>query len=79
MILLSLEPESSASAYSAISAYIKFCCRQPCPRDSCGFPKFFIGLKRRKISTAVPLLCSLALSPTALAGKLPIPPYPHIR
>ncbi len=39
MVLLPLEPESSASAYSAISANIKFI-GQPRPRDSCGYPKF---------------------------------------
>ena len=39
MVLLPLEPESSASAYSAISANIKFI-GQPRPRDSCGWRNF---------------------------------------
>ena len=78
MVLLPLEPESSASAYSAISANIKFI-GQPRPRDSCGYPKFSSAWSADQISTAAPLLCSLSLPQAALTGKLPIPPYPHIK
>ena len=77
MVLLPLEPESSASAYSAISANIKFI-GQPRPRDSCGYPKFSSAWSANQISTAAPLLCSLYLPQAALTGKLPIPPYPQI-
>ncbi len=69
--------ESSASAYSAISANIKFI-GQPRPRDSCGYPKFSSAWSADQISTAAPLLCSLYLPQAALTGKLPIPPYPQI-
>ena len=78
MVLLPLEPESSASAYSAISANIKFI-GQPRPRDSCGYPKFSSAWSADQISTAATLLCSLFLPQAALTGKLPIPPYPHIK
>ena len=71
-------PESSASAYSAISANIKFI-GQPRPRDYCGYPKFSSAWSADQISTAAPLLCSLFLPQAALTGKLPIPPYPHIK
>ena len=60
MVLLPLEPESSASAYSAISANIKFI-GQPRPRDSCGYPKFSSAWSADQISTAAPLLRSLSL------------------
>ena len=70
-------PESNASAYSAISANIKFI-GQPRPRDSCGYPKFSSAWSADQISTAAPLLCSLYLPQAALTGKLPIPPYPQI-
>jgi len=67
-------PESSASAYSAISANIKFI-GQPRPRDSCGYPKLSSAWSADQISTAAPLLCSLSLPQAALTGKLPIPAY----
>ena len=52
---------------------------QPRPRDSCGYPKFSSAWSADQISTAAPLLCSLSLPQAALTGKLPIPPYPHIK
>ncbi len=79
MVLLPLEPESSASASSAISAYLILIYGQPRPRDSCGCQNFFAAWSAEKISTAAPLPCSLGLPQAALTGKLPVPPYPHIK
>ena len=71
-------PESYASAYSAISAYLVLFAGSRA-RVTLAVSEIFYGLERRKIPTAAPLPCSLYLPTAALTGKLPIPPYPHIK
>ena len=79
MVLLPLEPESSASAYSAISANIKFLSGSRARVTLAVDVIFFTAWSAEKIPTAAPLPCSLYLPQAALTGKLPIPPYPQIR
>ena len=72
-------PESSASAYSAISANIKFLSGSRARVTLAVDVIFFTAWSAEKIPTAALLPCSLYLPQAALTGKLPIPPYPQIK
>ena len=64
MVLLPLEPESSASAYSAISANIKFLSGSR-TRVTLAVDVIFYGLERRKNSDR----CAFALLAVSAAGS----------
>ena len=78
MKLLSLEPESSASANSAIPTYFIVLYGSRAPRDSCGARHLQSRFAASPLSTAAPFRSPLIIHRMRSISTLPIPPYPHI-